>query len=347
MTESLKFMTPEFQWVEAEIKGQKKCFVEGYISTIDADDYNEVVTMHAQEKILKACLNQTITMDVEHDEFIEGNQVLAKPKNTKIPVAKIVEATMKAKGVWVKAEINQDSGAFKKVWGSIKNNFLHSFSIAFAPLKAITKSVNGVATKFIDDLNLINVTLTGSPVNTNATFVPVMKAAIKSMDNTMVEENNNIEATPEVAPTPVEQVVALDAPIVAPIVEGAEAASVLADAQPDERVITVDDLVNAATKLAEDKATHEKTVADWNLAHPIASVEVAPVEINTDDILANPMSQIKSKDLEIKQLKEQNAGLKARLATPILKSKIPNVVDVKSALLKANEIRAKTALDYI
>ena len=330
MTKELKFMTPEFSWVEAEIKGQKKCFVEGYISTIDPDDYNEIVTMKGQNKILSSCKGHVITMDVEHEEFIEGNKVLAKPKNTRIPVAKIIEATMKDKGVWVKAEINQDSDRFKNVWGSIKNGFLHSFSIAFAPVKAITKSVNGVAHKFIDDLNLINVTLTGSPVNTNATFIPVMKAAIKSMgENTMVEENNETVATEEATP----------------VVETAEPVT---EEVTEEKVITANDLVDAATKLANEQKEFNDKVTEWDKTHKVVEpVTEAVVENNvTTEPVVSPMAQIKSKDLEIKKLKEENIVLKARLSTPILKSRIESRVDMMKKA-EINKENVKSPLEFI
>jgi len=336
MTENLNYMTPGFEVVEIELKGVKKCYVQGYISTIDADDYNEIVSMNAQGDILAACKGHVITMDVEHEEFIDNGKVLGKPKNSKIPVAKIIEAELRAKGVWVKAEINQDSDRFKNIWGSIKGGFLHSFSIAFAPLKAITKSINGVTHKVIESLNLINVTLTGSPVNTNATFAPVMKAALKNIK--MVEENNNEPAPVVTEPVAVEPSVEPTAVEGTPVVE------------EEEKVVTANDLIDAATQLANDKTEFERRVAEWDKAHPAESPEpVSAVEVQ-DNVTAetiNPMAQIKSNDLEIKQLKQENATLKARLATPILKSRINSRVDAIAQAKKEEMVGVKSPLEFI
>jgi HK97 family phage prohead protease len=328
MEQDFNYTTEGFELIETVIKGNKKYFIEGYISTIDKDDYNEVVTLNAQEKILKACLDRTITMDVEHEEFIEGNNVLQKPKNTKIPVAKIVHAELRSRGVWVKAEVNQHSDRFSNILNSIKEGFLHSFSIAFTPIKTITKSINGVVQRFIEDLNLINVTLTGSPVNTNATFVPVMKALIKSMDNNMVEENNNEPAvTPAVEPAPVEP------------------------AQTEEqKVFTVNDLVETVKSIELQKSelnAREAALIEREKALEAKQVPNAPDVIVEPKVDVSPLTQIKSKDVEIENLKKENASLKARLATPILKSLITPREDVINNASKLEQMEKKSPLDMI
>ena len=60
------------------------------------------------------------------------------------------------------------------MWGSIKDGFLKAFSITFYPVQK-----NG---GLIKHLNLVNITLTGSPVNPNATFAVSMKSASAWMD---------------------------------------------------------------------------------------------------------------------------------------------------------------------
>jgi phage head maturation protease len=104
---------------------------------------------------------ENITMDLEHEEWYSNDgKILAKPKNEKIPVAKIVHAELRPQGVWVKAQINTNLRSFNELWGSIKDGFLKAFSVAFYPIQ---KTGN-----IIKSLNLVNVTLTGSPVNPNA-----------------------------------------------------------------------------------------------------------------------------------------------------------------------------------
>jgi len=165
-----------FLWSEVNLKGEKKYYVEGYASTIDEDKAGEILDMQAQQDILNQIQNENITMDIEHGEWYdEAGNILQRPKNQKIPVAKIVYAEMRPKGVWVKAQINTNLGSFNEVWGSIKDGFLKAFSIAFYPVRK--------AGKVISNLNLVNVTLTGSPVNPNATFNVSMKSAAAWMDS--------------------------------------------------------------------------------------------------------------------------------------------------------------------
>lgn len=178
-----------FNHYEVDIKGSKKYYVEGYASTVDRDLAGEVISESAQRDIYNQMLNQNITLDVEHEEWYnDDGQVLPRPKNEKIPVAKIVDARLDQKGVWVKAEINQNLYSFNQVWGSIRDGFLKAFSVAFYPVQR--------AGNIIKSLNLVNVTLTGSPVNPNATFTATMKSALAYM-KTLEEDNKMAEEKPE------------------------------------------------------------------------------------------------------------------------------------------------------
>jgi len=180
-----------FLWSEVNLKGNREYYVEGYASTIDEDLSGEIVGLKAQERLLEQIQNNNITLDIEHAEWYDDNgNVLPKPKNTTIPVAKVVSAELRERGVWIKAKINNHIPSFRSVWNSIKDGFLKAFSIAFYPVAK--------AGKEISDLNLVNITLTGSPVNTAATFNAVMKSAKAYLDSQRqeiknMEENNMIE----------------------------------------------------------------------------------------------------------------------------------------------------------
>jgi HK97 family phage prohead protease len=292
------YQTQEFKFIEVELKGEKKYFVEGYISTIDADDYNDVVTREGQESLASQVKNKLITMDVEHEEFIENGEVLARPKQNTIPVAKIVDSELRAKGVWVKAEINKNSSRFKEVWGSIKDRFLHSFSIAFTTVKAMTKQVKGNAMRFIEELNLINVTLTGCPVNQNATFAPVMKAALKSL-----EETKMTEETPKVEDAPKEEVQKEE---VKEEVKEEEKPSEIDELKQkiEEQTKKVDELLSSLE--AQKKVTEE------------AEAKTAEAEAK----LEGPLSQVKSLLDSVKKNEEVIADLKAQLNAPVLKAQV-------------------------
>lgn len=165
-----------FLWSEVNLKGEKKYFVEGYASTIDEDKSGEILDMTAQQDILNQIQSENITMDVEHEEWYDASgKLLTKPKNEKIPVARVVNAELRPRGVWVKAQINTNLRSFQELWGSIKDGFLKAFSVAFYPVH----KVGGV----IKHLNLVNITLTGSPVNPNATFIATMKNAAAWLDS--------------------------------------------------------------------------------------------------------------------------------------------------------------------
>jgi len=165
-----------FLWSEVNLKGEKKYYVEGYASTIDEDKAGEIIDLSAQQDICDQLQGTNITMDIEHDQwYSDDGKVLPRPKNEKIPVAKIIHAEMRPRGTWIKAEINTNLYSFKQVWGSIKDGFLKAFSVAFYPVQK--------AGNTISRLNLVNVTLTGSPVNPNATFAVSMKSARAWLDS--------------------------------------------------------------------------------------------------------------------------------------------------------------------
>ena len=311
MTNNFTIQTPQFEWQEINLKGNKSYFISGYISTIDADDYNEVVTMQAQEKLLQACQDRMkteafITMDVEHEEFLESDRVLRKPKNTRIPVAKIVDAELREKGVWVKAEINRHGDRFKEVWNSIKEGYLHSFSIAFAPLKKVTQRINGVVQTLIEDLNLTNVTLTGSPVNQNATFTVTLKAKLQEEENNMTDEKVQEPVAEEVAPEVVDE---------KPVEKEEKPAT------EEEKPLTVNELVDNVRALEKERAQFEADKKEFEAQRVEFTESSKPAEeVKPSDLVA----QIKS---ENDTLKAENAELKSKLNAPILKSKINTAAD--------------------
>ncbi|NCC99959.1 MAG: hypothetical protein EOL95_09720 [Bacteroidia bacterium] len=178
-----------FEPIEVITKGIKKYQVKGYFSTIDEDLAMETVTESAQKDILDQVLNRTITLDAEHEVFYgKDGKPLSKPTSN-ISIGKVVDAELDLeckygkKGVYGTVELNSDAPRFKNIWESIKKGFVHSFSVAFIPVEAIKKKVNGVFKSFVNKLNLINITFTGAPMNPNATFTPVMKSAINGMDS--------------------------------------------------------------------------------------------------------------------------------------------------------------------
>lgn len=165
------FRTDTLTFVVAKSKNGKKVYVTGYISTGEIDLYNDLVTPSAMKSMLRQIMESTITIDYDHEAFRENETIL--------PVGKIVTAKVDENGLWVKAELNKYSPKFKDLWGSIKEGFVNAFSIAFQPLKTVEKEIGDVKVRLIEDLKLLNVALTGIPVNKGAVLTDYgMKAVM-------------------------------------------------------------------------------------------------------------------------------------------------------------------------
>jgi len=202
-TKSFVFYTNSVNYEEISFKGKKRYYVTGFISTNDIDIENEVVTEKAMTEMLSELNSRSVTTDYDHDVFrTENNNLLA--------VGKIVDAKLKQKGskvgIWAKVELNSswkrfdETGKivmnFSELWSSIKGGFSNAFSIAFKPLKSVTKIVDGVKVKMIDSLELLNVAITGMPVNSGAVMdgynmKSVLRNSMKEDVNESLEVINN------------------------------------------------------------------------------------------------------------------------------------------------------------
>ena len=171
------FNTEKINYEVVEIKGEKKFYITGHISTGDRDLLDDIVTDNAQQSMLRQLKSKVIKLDYEHESFRDDPTIL--------PVGKIVEANIDTKGLWVKCELNDGSPKFKALWKSVKKGFVDAFSIAFRPIKTTMKSVGDTTVRLLEDLELLNVALTGVPVNPAARINTVMMKALMDMD----EEN--------------------------------------------------------------------------------------------------------------------------------------------------------------
>ena len=318
----------KFDPLEVITKGgsEHNHYVEGYFSTIDEDLAREVLTKSAQQDILRQVKGRVITLDTEHEIFYsQDGSPLSKPTSN-IPIGKVVDAELRAKGVWGRVEINGDCPKFKNIWGSILKGFLHSFSVAFYPVEAIKRKVDGVLKSFVNKLNLINITLTGSPVNPEAKFNAVMKSAIdgykdsfdtyQNIDNTTT--NNEVNSmTDEQTEVKVEEKV-----------EETTATIVESEAKPEVK----------AQESDSDKKKKKKTDEDTD--------EDTDDEDKEDDKGAKMKSQIASvlksnAELmtEVTSLKEEVEKLKAK---PVIKG-LKETMKIDKATKEENF----SALDFI
>lgn len=155
----------DFLMEEIGLKGKKKHYVTGYITTTDPDLYDEIVPEEEMDGIVEQLTTRNIKLDIDHSLFRGEDSLMGEHTGA---IGKIVEAKKvydkgKAK-VWVKAELNEDNSKFSKVLNQIKNGFIDAFSIAY---KATTETMYdaGKTFKVLRNINLANVAITGDPIN--------------------------------------------------------------------------------------------------------------------------------------------------------------------------------------
>lgn len=162
--------------------GEKQHYIEGYVSTSHIDLGNDIVTKEAMEDMVLQIKNSNIKLDIEHEAPKKSLNI--------IPVGRILDARVDEKGLWVKAIINKHSSRFQEVWMSIKNGFIDAFSIAYQVIKTKSKYIDGKAVRILDQVKLVNIALTGNPMNPECKIGAVMT---KSLENIESEEEQMAE----------------------------------------------------------------------------------------------------------------------------------------------------------
>jgi uncharacterized C2H2 Zn-finger protein len=313
-----------FLWSEVNLKGEKKFYIEGYASTIDEDKAGEILDLSAQQDICNQMQGTNITMDIEHEEWYDASgNILQRPKNEKIPVAKIVSAELRPRGTWVKAEINTNVNSFKQVWGSIKDGFLKAFSVAFYPVQ---KSGN-----VIKHLNLVNVTLTGSPVNPNATFAVSMKSAAAWLDSQ--EAITKADYKPTLTNPADSQTTTLDNPADNP-------------ESPETPKTKSEENMAECDKCDKEFADKEKLAEHKEEAHGTEEKTEKP-EVKAEEPVIDVQAEVKAMkdahEAEMAALKAENASLKAELEKPVMKATVeatmPEVKPVMQIVSPLNLVR--------
>ena len=177
-----------------ELKNEgENFFVEGYISTSDLDQVNDIVTKACLLDMAEQMKYRTIKFDVEHESFRGKSNLDMEINKTKIPVAKTDDFLMDKKGIKVRAMLNPFSPRFEEVKGSIDGGFLDAFSIAYVPVKSVIEERNGLKVRLLDKINLLNVAFTGNPVNTEARMTNVFAKSLEFLK----DQEHNIHTSDE------------------------------------------------------------------------------------------------------------------------------------------------------
>lgn len=363
---SYSFLTSSIQHEKVEVKGKAtKFFVNGYISTSDIDAVNDMVTREALADMLKQIKGRVIPLkiDVEHEIIDRDTHEIRHI----IPVGKVIDGRLDNIGLWVKVQLNDAIDRFDEVWGSIKNGNLDAFSIAFRVKDFTHRMINGVKTRILKELDLINITLTGMPINPAASITDVFAKAVRDLEGKGDDDMADIEekkkhvhsAKWDRCVTKVRAAGGVSNPeALCTAVLGAEAfksAHTLKEMHKVERIMKeehMDDKPNKKAAEAEAKADAEaeaKVKAD-------AEQKAAEVKEAAEKTAADAADQGKDNETKaVTELKarldaaeEKNADLAAELKElknlPILKAAAPAAAPAAG---NDTEQKAKSPLDVI
>ena len=205
------------KFFEIEEKGKKRFFVKGDFSSTDLDLVNDICTENCLKSMVYQINSGRIKLDFEHEAF-RGNDNEEKEINkTRLPLAKAISAEKKGRSAEATWELNEDykrfdgTGSitmnFSEVKSNVENGMLDAFSIAYIPTKVSYKDQNGEQIRLLDDVKLLNVALTGNPVNTAAQIRQVFTKSMDAIEEYKKEKKSNpeIENLLEVKATPKER----------------------------------------------------------------------------------------------------------------------------------------------
>ena len=197
------FYSDKISYKTVEGKNGKEYFVTGYISTGDVDLVNDVVTKNCSDSMLNQFKDRTIKLDFEHEAFRGKSIIESEANKTKIVLGKAVSQEVDSKGVLTTWKLNDtwkkydEKGnvtmTFKDLWKNVEEGFYDAFSIAYIPTKTSTENREGKNIRLLDNVNLLNVALTGNPVNPGAGMTAVMAKSLAYMKSIEEEELLNVE----------------------------------------------------------------------------------------------------------------------------------------------------------
>lgn len=187
------FYTEKIQYKAIEENGVKRFLIKGFSSTSDLDLVNDIVSKECLKDMSFQAKSRNLKLDFEHEAFKGETNIELEANKSKSPLGKCIGIELVSKGLEMEWELNPNwkkfdlqgnvTKSFKEVWEEIKGGFLDAFSIAFIPLKAITKQLSdGMKARILDKVNLLNVALTGNPVNPEAKMSNIIAKSLSFLD---------------------------------------------------------------------------------------------------------------------------------------------------------------------
>lgn len=302
---------------EVGSKGDKEYYVTGYISTPDLDIVGEIITEECLDDMYQQIKSNQVPIkfDIEHQTFTEGTLDIN-------PIAKVVETRRDKKGIWVKAQLNKFHSKFKEVWGSVKSGFLDAFSIYYVTntKDRVKKYEGGKSVTLLNRVKLLNVTLTGTPVNPAAR---IEQAFAKSLTALKTEDEENKEEIKEEitshSPEKSEE-------------KSTKMAEVETEQKPEENVEPTSEETEKSEQVEDKVEEKSETESEAKEEQP-----------ENNEVLA----EVKSLKGQISKLEEENASLKAKLDKALDEPQIKSTVqNMPQKQLNLNDSKVN-ALDLI
>ena len=179
------FYTNEMSHEYVGIKSGQEYYVTGHITSDDVDLYRELVPETEFDQMIEQIKSGNIKLDLDHSHFKDSD-----PEG-EIPYGAIVDAKkVKDQGktkIWIKAKLNKNHKRFQEVWKSIQDGFLDGFSIAYRAVKENVPGPDGIMISMLKGLKLLNVAMTGVPVNMDSDMT---SSFFKALGKTPGVQNN-------------------------------------------------------------------------------------------------------------------------------------------------------------
>ena len=197
------FYSDKLSYKTTTVGKEKEYFIEGHISTGDIDLVNDIVTKSCMDSMITQFDKRSIKLDFEHETFRGKSKLEAEANKTRLPLGKAISKHRDEKGVVVKWKMNPtwkkfDAKGnivmtFKEIWANVKSEMLDAFSIAYVPTRTKSMELQGKSVRMLDAVNLLNVALTGNPINPAATMSAVMAKSLEFMKGKEEDKMDDME----------------------------------------------------------------------------------------------------------------------------------------------------------
>jgi HK97 family phage prohead protease len=168
MRQAKKFLDLEFT-VVAQKDASQECIIEGYANTTTKDRVGDIVLPKAFESSIKGYLDNPVLLENHNWDRVAGMTQTAEITD---------------KGLFIRARISDTRPELKQ---QIREGCLRTFSIGYNELDADFDETT--KTKFVKDLELLEISVVSVPANPEAKFVEI--------------SSNNPVPAPKDEPTPV------------------------------------------------------------------------------------------------------------------------------------------------